>query len=392
LSTIDVDCHLEVAVTPEEHPLRQLRDVLPSARSFVANAGAGDLRVVTPHEDVPHEDAFYDFLPPANRSSAEYAALTPPAEPAFQPMDAAARAAWMDEVGIDFAFMNPGSIGIMAALLTERRAEAMRLSNDHAVEQIDGRLDRFSPVSLIDFADLDVAISEMTRMRGLGSRAFWIRAEPFGGMSPAHPDWDRVWAAANDLGMVAILHVGNTPAPFAGGWGNAGWNQPEGTGLGGFFRFANSLRHHAAEMMLAGMVYGGVFGRHPNLTVITEELGVGWLPYFVSRCEILSYAGPWPFDRTPGEMIRQGLRAAPLPGLGDPNPLTNELLALSDMLIFSSDFPHGEGNGDPVNIFEPTLELLGDARSAFLGDNIAACFQRMGDPLPVGPDPRERRT
>jgi predicted TIM-barrel fold metal-dependent hydrolase len=130
------------------------------------------------------------------------------------------------------------------------------------------------------------------------------------------------------------------------------------------------------------MLYGGVFGRHPNLTVITEELGVGWLPYFVNRCDSLTHAGPWPYDLTCGEMIRRNLRAAPLPGLGDPNPLTPELLAISEMLIFSSDFPHGEGNADPVNLFEPTLEQLDDGRKqAFLGGNIAECFARMGDPL-----------
>lgn len=137
-----------------------------------------------------------------------------------------------------------------------------------------------------------------------------------------------------------------------------------GTGLGGFFRFANSFRHQAAEMMLGALLYGGVFGRHPNLTIITEELGVAWLPAFVKRCDSLSLAGPWPFDATPGEMIRRNVRATPLIGLGDGNVAEALIQELPEMLVFSSDYPHGEGNANPIALYEPALSALeGDAAS-----------------------------
>ena len=289
----------------------------------------------------------------------------------------------MDSVGIDFALVNPGSIGIMACLfLDAHRRHAFRRYNDFIAEHLSGHLDRLAPVTLLDWRDLDGALVEMARMRAKGSRAFWIRAEPYQGMSPAHPAWDRVWSAATDLGMVAILHVGNTPPAFEAGWANAGWNRPGGTGVGGFFRYANSMRHQAAEMMLGGMVYAGVFGRHPNLTVITEELGVGWLPYFVERCRSLSAAGPWPFDLSPGQMARRHVRAAPLPGLGDPPPFQGALAGLGEMMVLSSDYPHGEGNADPIALFAPALSELQDHdREQFLGENIAECFARTGDPL-----------
>ncbi len=384
MAVIDVDCHFDIAVTPETHPLRDMRDVVPTTAEYLAEAVSGDLRRETPPADAPTEEVLAMFLPEENRSSARFATFAGTDEPGFPSLTAQERSEWFDRAGIDFGFVNPGGIGIMACFLEQRRAEALRLCNDFLVEHLDGHTNRMSPVTIVDWVDLDAAVAELTRMRAAGSRAFWVRAEPYGGMSPAHPAWDQVWSAATDLGMVAILHVGNTPAAFGGGWGNAGWNEPGGTGLGGFFRFANSMRHQAAEMMLAGMLYGGVFGRHPNLTVITEELGIGWLPYFVSRCDGLSGAGPWPFDLTPGEMIRRNLRAAPLPGLGDPNPLTPALLEIAEMLVFSSDYPHGEGNGDPMHLLAPSLaQMSGARRASFLGGNIADCFARMGDPLPV---------
>lgn len=52
------------------------------------------------------------------------------------------------------------------------------------------------------------------------------------------------------------------------------------------------------------------------------------------------------------------------------------------MMVFSSDHPHGEGNVDPVALFGPALsELRVHGREQFLGENIAECFARMGDPL-----------
>jgi predicted TIM-barrel fold metal-dependent hydrolase len=71
----------------------------------------------------------------------------------------------------------------------------------------------------------------------------------------------------------------------------------------------------------------------------------------------------------------------PLPGLGDWNAL--ELLqAYPDIMVFSSDYPHTEGNADPINLYRPALDdLPGNLREAFLGENMAECFARTGDPV-----------
>lgn len=383
MTVVDVDSHFEIAVSAEDHPLYALRESFPNNDRFLAQMLGGNLHALTPQEDAPPDALLAAFLPEQNRSSGGYATLDPPVESGFASLTADDGLAWMDKVGIDFSLINPGGIGMLAGSLTEHRAEAIRLSNAFLAEYLAGHTDRMAPVTMVDWRDLDAGIAELTRMREAGSRAFWIRAEPFGGMSPAHPDWDRVWSAATDLGMVAILHVGNAPGRFTDGWANIGWNQPGGAGPFGFFRLSAGMGHQDAELMLSSMIHGGVFGRHPNLTVITEELGIDWLPYFVRRIDKLSMAGPWPYDATPSEMVRHNVRATPLAGLGDPNPLTSELVGISEMLVFSSDYPHGEGNGDPIALLEPSLkQLTAQGREAFLGGTMAECFARMGDPLP----------
>jgi len=52
--------------------------------------------------------------------------------------------------------------------------------------------------------------------------------------------------------------------------------------------------------------------------------------------------------------------------------------------VWSSDYPHFEGNAEPVALYGDALdELDADLRSWFMGGNVEACFARTGDPLPI---------
>jgi hypothetical protein len=54
------------------------------------------------------------------------------------------------------------------------------------------------------------------------------------------------------------------------------------------------------------------------------------------------------------------------------------------MLVFSSDFPHSEGNVAPIAVYGDALDRLEPAvRDAFLGGTMCDVHARMGDPLPV---------
>lgn len=383
MATIDVDCHFDLRVGPDDHPFREFAARLPSLADFVASTTVGDLLRATPAASRLDPELTMHALPDANQSAAEQAVLPGVNEPRYPLATPEERGAWMASVGIDHAFMNPGGGGFVVDFLGPDRPRGIRAYNDFMADALEGATDRMSPVALVDWDDLDVALAELERMRGRGSRAFWMKAAPLGGIALGSPELDRLWAAATSLGMIAIIHVGNTPVNFGGGWANMGWELEGSAQVGGFFRYANALRHQPAEMALASMLYGGVFGRHPDLTVLCEELLIGWLPFFVRRCDSFGAAG-WPFDLSPGEMVRRNIRSTPLPGLGDTD-IADVLQQLPEMLVFSSDYPHGEGNATPVDLYGPILETVAPpVRRSFLGDNVAECFRRMGDPLPIG--------
>ena len=395
MPVIDVDSHFEPAsFAPGEHPLDELRDHLPTMTDVVVANLAGDLYRALPSDQRPEPDALLARMGAAMRTPAERsAAMAAPPAPPPGAADATERVAWMDHVGIDYALVNPGGSYAGAVATSHQfiadpaiRHRAIVLCNDYLADNLAAFTDRVSPVTILDFDDLDWSIAELERMRGRGSRAYFVWATPFGGRSPAHPNVDKFWRASTDLGTVGILHIGNTPAHFDEGWADAGWDDPGGGGPAGLLRFANSQRTQAAQMFLAALLFGGTFTRHPALTIVLCELWASWLPWFVSRMEMLGDAngalGDWPHAESPGAIVRRHVKASPLPGLHDDGMAA--IREVPDMLVFSSDFPHNEGSAEPIAVYGGALAALDPAtRDAFMGGTVAEVYEQLGDPLPV---------
>jgi predicted TIM-barrel fold metal-dependent hydrolase len=385
---IDVDTHWEsVAFAEGEHPLEPWIDRFPHGLDRLAFAIAGDLLRALPEAQRPSPDELLPGLVALARERGGPVILHPQHE-----STAAERVVWMDDVGIDHCLVNPGGYWQMLEFLGDERPKGVRRCNDYLTDRLSDHADRLHAAAVVDLtdvdaADVDAAVAELEHARRRGARAFFlytVDGGPPGGRSPAHPAFDPLWTAATRLGMVAVIHVGNTAADFAG-WADIGWQLPGGAGVGGLVRLANTQRVHAAQNLLSALLYGGVFARHPALTVVLEEMRVGWVPWFVETLDRQSRPSPalgdWPFDVPGGEMLRRNVRLTPLPGFGDTDAL-DVLAALPEMCVFSSDYPHQEGNAAPIELYRPALDDLDPSlRSAFLGDTMHECFVRMGDPL-----------
>lgn len=400
MRVIDVDAHLHEPLDWVEQTDPKLAEALgPPARFMeVADAvfGVSDPTVLGA---LPTPKSGYDTVLPGFIHHLQMTDTRQPERQADSADDPycgpEARLAFCDRQGIDIQFLNPTFlVGPIVQAARARRFDLMRAIrscwNRWAADQVHGHTDRLIPVTQIDLSNLDWSIDEMTRMRELGSRAFAIPESPVGSSrfpgqqsalpkSITHPDFDRLWSAAEDLGMAAFAHVGFGRERINRGWANNGRDDLT------TYSFLNMVVNPqiAPQLLLAAMVFDGVFERHPKLTLVVEEVGISWLPHLIGMLdhgvgrplpEVLDdgeyrpdFAGPaYRLPLAPSEYLRRQVRVTPLV-VSQPLHPTIDLVP-PELLCFSSDYPHVEGSADAVALCDRQLAALGaDARAAFYG-------------------------
>ncbi|MDB5394107.1 MAG: hypothetical protein JWM91_1613 [Rhodospirillales bacterium] len=389
MRVIDVDSHFMEPIDWLEQIDPTLAELIPpSDESFierVVQGVVGDLIEAIPRKQRPEN--LIELLAPSGRRSLE-ALLAASAEQQKEMMttpptgyDADARIALCDANGIDIQLVNStmGSTPYVLAMKQGRRDLALRAFqafNSWAVGTFHGHTDRLIPVALIDIADVDWAIAEMTRVRAAGSRAFQVRADPVSDTkSFTHPDFEPVWSAAEDLGMAVIFHIGAGRSEVKHGWYFNGGDPSH-------YAILHLINGQVVpQIALSAMIIDGVLERHPKLTIIVEELGIGWVPNLMSMLDSVT-VGPYgaqfgigqddyklPFK--PSDYIKRQVRFTPLTSCDAIQPTFGQLP--EDLLVFSSDFPHLEGRADAVKLCEAQLTgVSARAKAQFFGESIGA--------------------
>lgn len=310
--------------------------------------------------------------------------------------DPDARLALCDAEGIEVQFLNPTFlVGPFVQAARRRRFDLVprirRCWNRWAMDLVHGRTHRLMPVTQIDLNDVPGSIREMSRMRALGSRGFTISESPVGvgrfgtdGTRPlarsiTHPDFEPLWSAAEDLGMAAIAHVGFARERIQFGWANNGASDLTTYSLLNMV-IAPQL---GPQLLLGALVFDGVLERHPDLTVVVEEVGISWLPHLVgvmdhavgrAKRDLLAdgeyrpdFAGDaYRLPLKPSEYLQRQVTVTPLVVNEPLGPVLDRIAP--EMLCFSSDYPHVEGTASAVAICERQLAAYSpEVREAFYG-------------------------
>ena len=109
----------------------------------------------------------------------------------------------------------------------------------------------------------------------------------------------------------------------------------------------------AFQSQLGSLVCEGAFAKFPKLKVVLMESGVTWLPGFLWRLSKfwrgIRSEVPW-VDRPPKEIVRDHVRLTIQPfDAPDDASITEQMvdhLDSDDILLYASDFPHWQFDGD----------------------------------------------
>lgn len=137
----------------------------------------------------------------------------------------------------------------------------------------------------------------------------------------------------------------------------------------------------AFQAQLGSLISHGVFRECPGLKVVLSESGVTWLPAFLWRFAKnwrgLRMEIPW-VDRSPEEIVRDHVRLTlqPLDAPDDPATIGRVLehLGSDELLLFSTDYPHWQFDGDAAL----PDSLSADLRRKLMVDNPLATYPRLG--------------
>lgn len=173
------------------------------------------------------------------------------------------------------------SIGIWSGSIKdpELLAAGSRAINDWAIE-----FQRYSPryvcTATIPLLTTDTAVAEIHRAADLGYKAAYFPVAPPLGTRDWHyiDDWEPVWSAIAETGLVIGFHIGTEPhddssyhGAYMRGPGGALLNYMETT--------------YGGQRAVSKLIASGVFDRHPEIKVIVSEGGATWGPFVADRLD-----------------------------------------------------------------------------------------------------------
>jgi predicted TIM-barrel fold metal-dependent hydrolase len=200
--------------------------------------------------------------------------------------------------------------------------------NDWAVEEFNASApDRLCVLAFLPSHSPDAAASELARCAALGHRGAILSVFD---ADVGDSAWDRVWAAAEETALPVSFHI------RGGSWSGLSYRM----GRWQSAAFATILPLQLDEP-LATMIFSGALERHPGLTLVLAESGLGWLPYFLARMDLewrglkdkLKYAPSIP----PSELFRRQVMAT-----FEEDELAAQVVPVigADACMWASDYPH----------------------------------------------------
>ena len=192
---------------------------------------------------------------------------------------------------------------------------------------------RFIPLAIAPVWDPAALADEVRRVARKGCRAVTMPELPHLQGLPSYHDldyWDPFFRAVSEEGIVMCLHIGQ---------GFAAINSAPGAPIDNLIILATQVSTLAAQDLL----WGGAFHKYPDLKVAWSEAGIGWIPFYLNRCDRHYTNQRWlrhDFGgKLPSDIFREHSLAC---YVTDPTALKVRQDIGVDIIAWECDYPHSD--------------------------------------------------
>ena len=264
------------------------------------------------------------------------------------------------------------TIGLLVFSIPESEllTDLMRAYNDWLAEFCKPFPNRLKGIAMLNVDDISVGVKELERCAQMGLAGAMITVYPWEQAEYDSPEYEPLWAAAQDLRMPLSLH-------FA--------TNRHGAGTDEFifrrFKPAYSVNvDHYVRMSLTHMIFSGVFERYPELQVGAVEHELSWVPHFLTKMDFHYTQRPlgevqyrFNEDMVPSDYFHRNVFLSfQEDGLG---VKLREIIGV-DQLLWGSDYPHVESTFPRSReILEEILaECTQEEKAKIAGGNAARVY------------------
>jgi predicted TIM-barrel fold metal-dependent hydrolase len=224
---------------------------------------------------------------------------------------------------------------------------------------------RLKGIAMLNVDDVADAVGELQRAARLGLAGAMLPLRPMEKRYD-HPDYEPLWAAAQDLAMPLSLHV----ATYR-------WRPDMDMVRPSQDVVEFSNREYDVRMALAAIIFSGACERYPRLKIGAVEFEVAWAPYFMQRMDnvyteraVGVQHARFKNGAMPSDFFRQNVFIS-----FQEDALGVELRSYIgvDNLMWGSDYPHAESTFPRSReIVERILQGVPEAEKARIAGGNAA--------------------
>jgi len=235
----------------------------------------------------------------------------------------------------ELAGLNFGSISSMFAGLEDKVfAHALiQAYNDWHIEDWCGAYPgRFIPLAILPLWDVALTEQEIRRVHAKGCNAVQFPPNPSkaGYSSLQSPDWDPVWQACDELGVVLNMHI--TDASMA---------VPSLESPIDVFITNMPVTLYATA---SDLLFSPVLRKYENIRFAMSEGGSGWIPHFLERADfVYDHHHAWTHQdfgaRRPSEVFRQHVYNC---SIADRTGIEQRHKIGIERMTWECDYPHSD--------------------------------------------------